>query len=107
MKAPVVFVLAGLAGLTISVRALRGNGDAAESGVQTTYYANGQVDTECETREGRREGRCAHYASDGKKLSEGAYVAGRMEGTWTFWLEDGSVDAERSGNYTAGERVAP
>jgi antitoxin component YwqK of YwqJK toxin-antitoxin module len=107
MKAPVVFALAGLAGLTISVRALRGNGDAVEPSVQTTYYANGQVDTECETREGRRDGHCAHYSAAGKKLSEGTYAAGRMEGAWTFWLEDGSVDSERSGNYAAGERVAP
>jgi hypothetical protein len=30
-----------------------------------------------------------------------------MEGPWTFWLEDGSVDGARSGSYAAGERASP
>ncbi len=107
MRTPALLLLAGLAALTVSVRAFSGGGDAPESRTQTTYYANGQVDTECETREGRREGRCTHYSPDGKKLSEGAFVGGRMQGSWTFWREDASVDAERSGTYVDGERVAP
>ena len=105
MKTPALVVLAALAGLTISVRALRASSEAAAS--QTTYYANGQIESECEVRDGRKEGLCRRFYANGEKQAEGAYAAGRMDGPWTFWREDGSVDAERSGDYVAGDRVGP
>lgn len=107
MKTPALVILAGLAGLTVAVRAFDRPRDELRSSSQTTYYANGQVEMECATRDGRREGPCRRYYSDGRKLAEGAYASGKMEGPWTFWLEDGSVDGARSGSYAAGERTSP
>jgi hypothetical protein len=107
MKTPLVIALACVAGLTVSVRAIQAGHAASDSRSQATYYANGQVEVECETRAGKREGACRRFYPDGAKQAEGAYVDGKMEGPWTFWLADGSVDATRSGNYAAGGRVAP
>jgi antitoxin component YwqK of YwqJK toxin-antitoxin module len=107
MKIPALILLAGLAGLTVSVRALQGTRDATESQTQTTYFANGQVETECETLDGRRDGLCRRFYADGRKMAEGSYVAGKMEGQWTFWLEDGTVDGARSGRFESGERSGP
>ena len=107
MKTPALILLAGLAGLTVSVRALQGGRASAESRIHTTYYANGQVEMECDTQEGRREGACRRFYADGRRMAEGNYAAGKMEGRWTFWLEDGTVDAARSGIYAAGERADP
>jgi antitoxin component YwqK of YwqJK toxin-antitoxin module len=107
MKTPVLVILTGLAGLTVAVRAFDRPHDDVGSSSQTTYYANGQIETECSTRDGRREGPCHRYYSDGRKMAEGGYAAGRMEGPWTFWLQDGSVDDARTGSYAAGERTSP
>ena len=105
MKIPALILLTGLAGLTVAVRALNRSPEEAAPSSQSTYYANGQVEMECATNAGRREGLCRRYFSDGRKMAEGTYAAGRMEGGWTFWLEDGSVDRTRSGRYVAGDRT--
>src|SRR5262245_55108372 len=102
MKTPLVIGLACVAGLTVSVRAIQAGHAANDARSQATYYANGQVEAECETRAGKREGACRRYYPDGAKQAEGAYVDGKMEGPWTFWLADGTVDAARSGTYAAG-----
>jgi antitoxin component YwqK of YwqJK toxin-antitoxin module len=107
MKTAAVILLAGLAGLTLSVRAFQGTDGATEPKTQSTYSANGQVESECETLDGRRDGLCRRYYADGRKMAEGRYVAGKMEGPWTFWLEDGTVDRTRSGRFDSGERAGP
>lgn len=107
MKTPVLVLLACLAGGTVAMRALDRPGDDARSISQTTYYANGQIETECATRGGRRHGPCHRFYSDGRKMAEGAYADGKMDGPWTFWFEDGSVDRARSGSYATGERASP
>ncbi len=105
MKLPFLIALACAAGLTVSVRVIQSAHASTASQAQQTYYANGQIEMECETREGKREGACRRYYANGAKQAEGRYVDGKMEGPWTFWLEDGSVDAARSGSYAAGGRV--
>jgi hypothetical protein len=105
MKVPALLLLTGLAGLTVAVRALNKSPEDGAPSSQSTYYANGQIEIECATNAGRREGPCKRFYSDGRKLAEGNYAAGRMEGDWTFWLEDGSVDRTRSGRYVAGDRT--
>ena len=104
---PLLIGLACVAGLTVSVRAIQGTHDVNDVRSQATYFANGQVEMECETRAGKREGACRRYYPDGAKQAEGTYVDGKMDGPWTFWLEDGSIDSARSGRYAAGGRVAP
>ena len=107
MRLPLLIGLACVAGLTVSVRAIQASHDPNDTRSQATYYANGQVEMECETRAGKREGACRRFFPDGAKQAEGRYVDGKMDGEWTFWLDDGSVDAARSGRYAAGGRVAP
>jgi antitoxin component YwqK of YwqJK toxin-antitoxin module len=107
MKLPYVLLIVGVAGLAVSVHALQTRGSNGDGGVQTTYYANGQVRTESTLVNGKRDGASTSYFSDGKKMSAGAYSAGKMEGAWTFWRADGSLDAERTGDYRDGEKQSP
>ena len=107
MRLPLLIGLACVAGLTVSVRAIQASREADPARSQATYYANGQVEMECETHAGKREGACRRFYPSGAKQAEGEYVEGKMEGPWTFWLEDGTVDTARSGTYAAGGRVGP
>jgi len=43
---------------------------------------------------------------NGVKRSEGEYAEGLREGHWTFWGEDGSVDEDLTGDYSAGELLS-
>ena len=104
MKLPALIVVASL-GTAASFGVFRSRGAAETVQSQTTYFANGQVDTECAVRDGQREGPCRRFYSDGSKMAEGSYAAGRMEGAWSFWRRDGSLDADRSGQYAAGVKV--
>ena len=105
MKLPTLILLAGAAGLAVSLRAF-GTADAdAQDRTQATYYANGRVDSEYEIRDGRRDGPCRRFYPDGSRMAEGRYAAGRMQGEWTFWGPDGRVDPERSGFYESGEKL--
>ena len=78
-----------------------------EPRTQTSYYANGQLETECELKDGRREGACRRFYADGSKLAEGRFEDGKMQGEWTFWRRDGQLDAERSGTFEDGEKIRP
>ena len=37
--------------------------------------------------------------------SRGLLVNGRREGSWSFWTDDGLLDAERTGRYSEGVRI--
>jgi antitoxin component YwqK of YwqJK toxin-antitoxin module len=106
MKLPHVLLVLGAAGLLASFFAFRGGTTAASGDVQTTYYTNGQIQSQTAVVDGRREGASTRFYADGKKLAEGAYSDGKMEGAWTFWTPNGAVDAERTGTYRAGEKQA-
>ncbi|MBK7644302.1 MAG: hypothetical protein IPJ19_14875 [Planctomycetes bacterium] len=100
MRKSLIFAV-GLAGLVASVFALRGSGSAVEK--RTDYYANGQVQSEYVLHEGVRDGACHRYWPDGKPLAEGEFQHGEMSGEWSFWNQDGALDASRSGRYVAGK----
>jgi antitoxin component YwqK of YwqJK toxin-antitoxin module len=104
VRLPALLIVAA-AVAAVAFGALRSGGGGDEMRSQTTYFANGQVDTECELHDGQREGTCRKFYSDGTKLAEGRYSAGKMEGEWTFWRRGGEIDAERSGTYVAGVKV--
>ena len=106
MKLPALCLLLGLAGLTASLGAIAGARGSDPGRKQASYYANGQVESECDYEDGRREGACRRFHPDGSRMAEGSYAAGRMEGRWSFWRPDGSLDPARSGHYRAGERIA-
>lgn len=46
--------------------------------------------------DGRREksGRFERYAASGRKIAEGRYVAGQLDGTWREWTDDGVLSVE-------------
>ncbi len=104
MKNALLFAV-GSAGLLATVFALRGGATQGEKRVE--YYANGQVQYECELQAGVRAGECQRFWPNGRLQAQGRYEDGSMSGSWTFWNEDGSQDGSRSGRYLAGEYAGP
>ena len=104
MRLPALILVATV-GAAASFGVFRTAGGTETVRTQTTYFANGQVDTECSVQDGVREGPSRRFYSDGSRMAEGSYAAGKMEGEWTFWRRDGSLDAERSGLYAGGTKV--
>ncbi len=103
MKLNQVLLLVGLAGLgvvgaTQTVRSV--NPEAA-----TTYWANGQMQSRTEQRDGVPDGLAERWHADGSKQAEGRLRDGRMEGAWQFWSPDGTPDLERTGTYRDGKRT--
>lgn len=45
------------------------------------------------------------WHADGTLSEEGRYDRGERTGPWRFWATDGTLDAERSGLYAAGQRT--
>jgi antitoxin component YwqK of YwqJK toxin-antitoxin module len=107
MKSLRMLFVAGALGLTATAATLLHRTEAAEDLAQTTYYASGQVQTRFEVGErGEKHGRFERFYADGTAQSQGAYLDGRMDGDWTFWNADGSVDEARSGSYVDGQRAS-
>lgn len=104
MKWNHVLLCAGLCGLGVvgATQGLRAGAPAE----QTTYWANGQLQSRAAVEDGVPSGLCERWHKDGTKHASGELRDGHMEGPWEFWLPDGSVDAERTGTYRAGVRVA-
>lgn len=102
MKRSLLLVLGSL-GLVAAVFALRGS--SAQGELRTEYYASGQLQSECASKDGVREGACKRFWPDGRPQAEGQYHAGVMSGRWTFWNQDGSEDGQRTGEYRDGQRA--
>ena len=105
MKLSLVLLVTGAIGLAASVGALQSDG-RAEPDLRTSYYANGQLQSETGIVEGRRDGIHRRWSAEGTLLEEGQFKEGEKDGEWTFRLADGSLDPERSGLYRAGVRIA-
>jgi hypothetical protein len=73
---------------------------------QLTYYADGTLKSSTVYVHGLREGPAEQFYADGTPEWRGSYASGRRHGEWTFWTPEGAVDAERSGRYADGEKVA-
>ncbi len=67
-----------------------------------TFFGDGTLKSSTVYVDGLREGPSKQFYPDGAPRSQGSYAGGEREGEWIFWLEDGSVDAERSGRYVDG-----
>lgn len=100
MRLTLALFVAGSLGLIATVGARSERPDA-----QTTYYANGQMQSEIRFEDGRREGSARRWFADGTLQAEGAYADGEADGPWIWYRADGSVDEARSGLYRAGVRV--
>jgi len=103
MKWNTVLLMTGLLGLGLvgATQGLR----APEAEAQTTYWANGNLQSRVEVDEGVPNGRSARWHPDGTKHAEGVVREGRMEGRWDFWLANGTPDVQRTGTYAAGIRL--
>jgi antitoxin component YwqK of YwqJK toxin-antitoxin module len=55
-------------------------------------------------RDGVPDGPTATWYATGERESQGTWQQGRRAGAWSFWHADGSLDAARTGHYTAGVR---
>jgi antitoxin component YwqK of YwqJK toxin-antitoxin module len=106
MRLTYILVALGIAGLSAGTLLGQHDGVKADD-AQTTYFADGRVQTRYEVHDGKKDGLAERWYADGTKAAEGRYEQGRMEGQWTFWHADGSPDPERSGQYHAGEKQAP
>lgn len=107
MKVSRIFLVLGLCGLAGLVHKLQASQPDPVQRAQTTYYATGQIRTEGYYRDGRRDGPSQAYYADGRKMAEGKYEDGQMSGSWSFWLPNGELDPERSGQYSSGVRTLP
>jgi antitoxin component YwqK of YwqJK toxin-antitoxin module len=105
MRLHTIFLGAGLAGLGI-VGATHGakGGAPAE---RTAYWASGDLRARTALEDGVEHGPAERWHRNGTIEGRGAYAHGRLHGAWRFWSADGVLDAERSGVYRDGQRVAP
>jgi antitoxin component YwqK of YwqJK toxin-antitoxin module len=104
--ASVCFALA-LAGVALRAGSELLDGSPPEGADEhTSYYAEDVREEWAQYLDGRRHGACKRWYRDGTLRAEGRYEHGRMEGAWTWYRQDGSVDPERSGTYRDGRRVS-
>jgi antitoxin component YwqK of YwqJK toxin-antitoxin module len=106
MKITSLLLFVGALGLGATLLFGQGRESGADANAQTTYFASGQLESRVEYADGRRSGLASRYFANGTKQSEGRFSAGLMEGEWKFWNADGSLDAERTGTYHAGDKIA-
>lgn len=52
--------------------------------------------------DGELDGPYVQYWPSGDKRGEGSYQKGQLHGPWSFWTQDGIVDAVRTGTYREG-----
>lgn len=106
-------------------------------GTTRAWHRNGRLWSEEEYRAGSREGPSVVYSAEGALLARGSYRAGFRDGAWeewhregarravgsyraepercrqqkighwTFWKQDGSIDAANSGDYVDDVRARP
>ncbi len=61
------------------------------TGVTTTYYNNGKIESEKTFREGKANGPFKEYFPDGKIQTEGQFFDGNKTGEWIHYNMDGTV----------------
>lgn len=79
--------------------------DGLREGEWTTRHPTGALLSRLTYRAGVLHGQAEGGAPDGAPLWEGTYAEGERAGPWRFWGPDGTIDATRTGEYVAGERV--
>ena len=59
-----------------------------------SYYSNGQIASETNHIDGKRDGKRTDWYEDGQKEFEGNYKDGKVDGKWTEWDENGQIKSE-------------
>ena len=67
---------------------------------KTSYYENGNVLSEINYKDGKRDGLCRYYWKNGQILSEVNYKAGKTNGLYKSYYEDGQLNEEGNYKYT-------
>ncbi len=83
--------------------------DGVRVGRWKQWHANGQPRSEGErawdesTHASERAGHWRFWYENGALEACGAYERGLREGSWDFYLDDGHLDGDRTGEYRHGE----
>lgn len=77
------------------------------NGPSESWYEEGGLQARGEYRGGKRQGPWTFWWPNGALRSQGAWNEGAREGEQRFYDEQGRLDPETSGVYSAGRRSAP
>lgn len=80
----------------LSTFKLDSDGFELREGLSTSWYENGQKESECFCKDGIPEGLSSTWYENGQKKSEDRFVAGVPEGISTEWYENGQKKSEKS-----------
>lgn len=61
------------------------------TGITTTYYSDGKIESEKTFRDGKANGQFKSYFPEGKLQTEGQFFDGNKVGEWIYYNKDGSV----------------
>ena len=67
-------------------------------------YANGQVKSKGETKDGKKDGKWTRWYESGQIWSEKHYKDGKKDGKWTLWNENGQMLSEE--HYKDGKCIS-
>ena len=82
------------------------DGGGACAGPYRTLHAGGERASEGLHEDGLQEGRWTTWHPNGELESRGAYRYGKLTGRWRFYDAEGTLLAETSGLYEAGNRIS-
>ena len=68
-----------------------------------SYYPNGQINSEENYIDGKKDGKWTWYYENGQIQIEGNYIDGKRDGKWTWYYENGQIQIEV--NYIDGEPI--
>ena len=78
--------------------------DAKLNGLHTSWYENGQKESEGTYKNGTPDGKRTWWYENGQKDREATFKNGELDGKWTDWREDGQKKSE--GTFKDGERIS-
>lgn len=73
----------------IKIRGLMGGG--MRQGQWVAFFPNGEVQSECQYRDNKKNGKSVVYREGGGKYWEGFYNMDNKVGKWRFWNDAGKV----------------
>ena len=65
-----------------------------KNGIHTTYYENGQKESEVTYKDDKRDGLSTDWYENGEKWSEVTYKDGELDGLYTTWYDNGQKKKE-------------
>ena len=78
-----------------------------KDGLWTSWYENGQKESEETFKDGKRDGLGTWWYENGRKKIKGINKDGRRDGLWTWWYENGQKKEEvtfKDGEMISGKK---